>query len=518
MDKIEQKPKLLRPEALLNMLEDLDAEKKQAKEGEDRYRTILDNSPFGIYIINGQGSIEYVNPAMLKLSGDSYDQFTRLNIFTLSTYKKTRLLKDIKGCLEGKPFFLGPVDYFSYYGKKKTIRNFSGIPIIEDGERKALIFVDDITKLKEAEESLRHGEELLNNVGDIAQVGGWEMDMTAGGKAKWTKASYEIVEISEDKPIPGYKQHISYYLKEDRPIVEKAMMDLVKKNIPLNFEARLRTAKGRIKWVKALGKAERKDGKIVRLYGTLQDITERKKTQDVLQESQKKYESLTENTPDCVKLVDLAGKITYANSISVANHGVKTKHDIVGKKIWGIPPDNISSKVKKDFMIVKKGKKIDVEYTIPLKDGNTKYVLRSYIPIKDDKENITAVQVVCRNITKIKKAEQELRHITDNITIGLYSTIDGKLKNVNDAMANMFGYSKDDLIGLSAWNLAKDKQKAKKLFFKKAKVNDTSPTTLECMKKDGKTFWAKINRSGSQQGEDFGFVEDVTKVKELEDK
>ncbi len=117
-------------------------------------RSILEVAPIGIYIVNGKGNIDYVNSAMIVISGDTYEQFKSLNVFKLTAYKKLGLDKKIRSVFDGNSFSMESVKYASYHSKKTTVRNFSGIPLEERGEKKALIFVEDITKIKEAEEEL----------------------------------------------------------------------------------------------------------------------------------------------------------------------------------------------------------------------------------------------------------------------------------------------------------------------------------------------------------------------------
>ncbi len=137
----------------------------------------------------------------------------------------------------------------------------------------------DIAERQQVEAALRESEALLNNVGAIAKIGGWEMDLTTR-QAKWTKGTYDIVEIDPGQPIPGPDEHLEYYLPEYRETVSQAMAALINDDEPLCFEAPANTAKGKLKWFRAMGRAMRENGKAVRLVGTLQDITELKETEE----------------------------------------------------------------------------------------------------------------------------------------------------------------------------------------------------------------------------------------------
>lgn len=123
-------------------------------------RSILEIEPLGVYIVNKKGIIDYVNSAMIVISGDTYEQFKSLNVFELPMYKKIGLDKKIRSVFEGHSFKLEPVECTSHFSKKTTIRNFIGIPYEEETEKKALIFVQDITAIKRAEEEMRKAMEL----------------------------------------------------------------------------------------------------------------------------------------------------------------------------------------------------------------------------------------------------------------------------------------------------------------------------------------------------------------------
>ncbi len=125
---------------------------------------IIEKAPFGIYVVNELGTVEYVNPAMLRISGDDDREFRNMNVFELPTYRKIGLSDRIRSALSGEYFYLGSVEYTSHFGKKTSLRNFIGMPMEEGGVKKVLIFVEDITGQKNMEDKLQKNETLLRDI------------------------------------------------------------------------------------------------------------------------------------------------------------------------------------------------------------------------------------------------------------------------------------------------------------------------------------------------------------------
>lgn len=132
-----------------------------------------------------------------------------------------------------------------------------------------------LAEREQAQAALQAGQNLLTQVEKIASIGGWTMNLVTR-KATWTQGTYDIGEIAPDQPIPGPDEHVNYYLPEYRPMVAEAMRAFIENDKPLDFEAQLRTAKGNIKWCRAMGRSVRKGGKAVEVYGVFQDVTEHK--------------------------------------------------------------------------------------------------------------------------------------------------------------------------------------------------------------------------------------------------
>ncbi|MCL4505203.1 MAG: PAS domain S-box protein, partial [Chloroflexi bacterium] len=143
--------------------------------------------------------------------------------------------------------------------------------------------VHDITERKRAEEALRHSRDLLDLTGQMAKVGGWELDLKTQ-TLSWTEEVYRIHEVDPATRL-DVAEAINFYAPEARPVIAAAVQAGIDSATPWDLELPLITAQERRVWVRAQGAAERKDGRTVRLYGAFQDITERKRAEDAVRES-----------------------------------------------------------------------------------------------------------------------------------------------------------------------------------------------------------------------------------------
>jgi signal transduction histidine kinase/ActR/RegA family two-component response regulator len=142
---------------------------------------------------------------METISGVKYIDFVdKVNVFILPSYQKIGLSLKILKAIEGKSFFVGPISYTSYFSKKQTIRNFTGIPIEGDGEKKALIFVEDVTDREQAKDEHQKLSEQLIQAQKMESIG-----RLAGGVAHDFNNILSI--------IIGYSDLIMHKLPEDSP-------------------------------------------------------------------------------------------------------------------------------------------------------------------------------------------------------------------------------------------------------------------------------------------------------------
>jgi signal transduction histidine kinase len=143
-------------------------------------------------------------------------------------------------------------------------------------------------ELRNTVEELKRNQEILDETSRLAKMGGWEINLT-DMSWKWTNEVYHIHELEPGK-LPSIEEAINFYAPEVRPAILEAMNKSIETGEAWDMELPFITAKGKNIWVRTICRTEIKDGKIVRLFGVLQDITGRKKDKLKFEEQYKELE------------------------------------------------------------------------------------------------------------------------------------------------------------------------------------------------------------------------------------
>ncbi len=129
----------------------------------------------------------------------------------------------------------------------------------------------DVTALELTSQRLRHSQEQMQQAGALAQVGGWDYDL-ASGKVQWSEEVRRIFGVTPDYT-PDYGMTSAFFSAQDSATLQGFVQRCVADGTAYDLELEVLTADGKKTWARHLGNAERVDGRTVRLYGAVQDIT-----------------------------------------------------------------------------------------------------------------------------------------------------------------------------------------------------------------------------------------------------
>lgn len=298
----------------------------------------------------------------------------------------------------------------------KVIHGLISAVFIEiEGETHILSTTKDVTERKQIEELLRYNEALLREVGRIAHVGGWDFD-PATGQSTWTEEVARIHDL-DPKTHASVALSINYYTDQSRPVIENAFREAVELAKPYDLELEIVTSKKNRKWIRTIGHPIVVDGKVVKLQGSMQDVTEQRLAEEAIRKSEEKFRELIANVPLPVFYSNADGDLIFRNDRFIQIFGY-TEADVPNiNKWWKMAfPDmeyrqwaikNWNSAVQR---ATETGTDIESdEYDITCKDRKIKTVIISGILINN---NILAILF---DITDRKRAEEAIRTLNETL-------------------------------------------------------------------------------------------------------
>ncbi|MEO6625543.1 MAG: EAL domain-containing protein [Burkholderiaceae bacterium] len=157
----------------------------------------------------------------------------------------------------------------------------------------------DVSDYVQAERSRKRLDLLLEATQALAQVGGWEVDVPTH-QVFWTDEVYRILETSPEEYTPNTETSMQFFTPESAALVAAAINDAETVGKPHDMELEMVTAKGRRIWVHSVSTVSRENGKVRKRTSVIQDITERKRAQTALQESEDRWKLALEGVGDGV--------------------------------------------------------------------------------------------------------------------------------------------------------------------------------------------------------------------------
>lgn len=205
---------------------------------------------------------------------------------------KETLKKLLQGELAAAEYFENPI--LTKRGEERCIAWHSAVIRDEKGKiTGTLSSGEDITERKEAEIKLKKSETLLKEAQHVAHMGHWELDPVSGIQT-WSEEIFRIFGLDPVQGEPSLAAHENLLHPEDWPVLDGAVRKAGREGIPFDIEFRLFRPDKSMRWMHARGHAIRNSqGRIIRLFGTAQDITARKVTEEELKASRQQLRGLT---------------------------------------------------------------------------------------------------------------------------------------------------------------------------------------------------------------------------------
>ena len=170
-------------------------------------------------------------------------------------------------------------------------------------------------RVNERTKELEKLNNLLEKTGELARVGGWEIDLRKN-ELIWSDMVRKIHEVEADYQ-PTLETGINFYAPESIPVISEAVRRAIEEGKPFDLELPFITAKNNRIWVRAIGQAQTDDGETVAVTGVFQDITESKKAVEDIKKANRVYAVLSNVNQMIVRVKDKQTLFNEACRIAV---------------------------------------------------------------------------------------------------------------------------------------------------------------------------------------------------------
>ncbi|HHT9127788.1 MAG TPA: PAS domain S-box protein [Candidatus Wujingus californicus] len=312
------------------------------------------------------------------------------------------------------------------------------------------------------------------------------------------KAGAEILGYSSPEEVIGTKVKNIYVDPEDR---RRLCEKLEKDGVWRDFVSLCKRKSGESFYAERTSNMPRDEkGTPLAIYGVFRDISERKKAEQEVVESEKKYRllfnSLKEGVYQCEPEVD--GAFTWVNQAGAEILGYKSPEEVIGTKLKDIyvDPEDRSRLVEK---LTKEGSWKNFVSFCKRKNGDQFYMERTSSLIRDEKGKPLRIEGIFRDITErktfeaeLEKSERQYRELLNSIGEGIYQCEpfeDGVFTWINQAGAEILGYSSpEEVIGTKVKDVYVNPDDRRELVEKLEKENVWKDFTSYCKRKNGERF------------------------------
>lgn len=409
-------------------------------------------APDLIVIIGLDGCFKRVNPATCQLLGYTKEElYAEPYVHFIHPQDREQSTNEITRLLQTNLTYYFENRYITKSGKIKWLA-WNAIYVTEDNNIYAV--AKDITEKREL-------ENLLKKVNELARIGVWEVDLQ-NNTIFWSDITREIHEVAPDY-IPDLETSISFYKEgSNRTKIAEYVQEAIHTGKPYDDEFQIVTAKGNEKWVRAIGEAESVNGNNIRIYGSFQDIDERKKAEIKLIENENYLRTILDNEPECVKVLNSKGELLSMNPAGLAMIEADNEQQVLGHHMTDL--------VNKDYQVgfnrltkeVFKDNSGTFEFEVTGLKGSRRWLETHAVPLKDANGKIVNLLGVTRDITERKKAEEKFSKAADALQKALNDTNkimdssldmicvvdkDGYFVKVSAACETILGYKPEELIG-----------------------------------------------------------------------
>jgi PAS domain S-box-containing protein len=392
------------------------------REAEQKYRDIFENALEGIFQTSPDGRFVVANPALAHMFGfASAEELIRERAdISKQHYVEPKRRDEFKRLLEEEDI----VHHFEYEAYRKDgsrIWVSDNVRAVRDQNGRVLCYegtAKDITERKQAEEQLKQSERQLAEAQHLASIGSWDWDLISKA-LNWSDELYRIFGVDSQTFNPAYEDVVMEFIHaEDRALVRGVVESSLKNQEPYSFYYRILRTDGEERVIYSRGEiVSDEHGNPIRMFGTAQDVTERKQAEEQLKKSEQQLAEAQRIAHVGHWERDLqTGLITWSDEIYCIL-GLPSQERALPRTEWRdmLHPEDwerVSLAIEEAQLGVRR---YDVEYRIVRPDGEVRFIHSQGDIIRDEQGQPRRAFGIMQDITERKQAEEQLRATTEQL-------------------------------------------------------------------------------------------------------
>lgn len=386
---------------------------EMARENERRLQLLIDNLPARISFVDHQERFVLVNRMYERQFGVKRHQIVGHSVRAVLGEENYALVKSqIRDALRGNTVHFESL--FTIAAGESQWLDVTFIPDRnpEGGTNGFYVLAIDVTEKKRVEDSLHNKDRLLKEIGRIVKIGGWAFD-PATGQGTWTDEVAQIFDLGPEDEHDVAKG-LSYFHGEHRRKIENAIKAAADHGRSWDLELQIVSARGILKWIRTIGQPVVENGRVVRVRGSFQDITDRVMTEQAVQISEERFRVLVDSAPDPI-FVQTGGFFAYTNSAAVRLFGAADRDELIGTPVIERFHPHCRDRFEERLAaLIERNIPAPSRHEVCLRmDGATVDVEASAISMNYEGSN--GALVFARDISDRIKAEEEQRRLQEQL-------------------------------------------------------------------------------------------------------
>ena len=300
---------------------------------------------------------------------------------------------------------------FAMYYRQPTLPEPEHQRLVETATHIATIAIGS----DHSQSALRKSEAKLKEAQRIGSIGYWERDLI-NDRITFSEETWRILGYSPQDRVLSQSSLQELIYPDDRPIEQRALEDALQKRRPYDLEYRIVRPNGEVRFVHVRDKMVcDESGRPIRMFGAVQDITERKLAEELLKAREQEIRAIVDHSPDPIVRFDRDLRRTYANPAFIKANGGR-QEELLKQKVGSALKDGSVKATAEEAEILERslktvfetGRPLDFETSWPLPEGRRNYVVHLE-PEFDADGRLTSVLSIGRDITERKCAEEAVR-------------------------------------------------------------------------------------------------------------